>query len=51
VDPVSFDPDGKSDEHQLSTEDLLEQILKELKKIGAHLGEITGEEIEDDDVC
>ncbi len=47
---MSFDPDGKSDEQQISTEDLLKEIIKILLRMEAHLVHITDEEIADDDV-
>ncbi len=50
MDSVSFDPDAKSDEQQISTEDLLLEIIKILLRMEAHLKSITEEEITDDDV-
>jgi len=47
---MSFDPDGKSDEQQLSTEDLLYQILLELKKIRIHLEHVTDEQVTEEEI-
>lgn len=45
---MSFDPDAGDKEHQVSEEDLLEQILRVLVKIEKHLSIITDEEVEED---
>lgn len=53
VDSVSFDPDSLSDAEKEETREdreLLEEILKVLERIEAHLAEITEEEITDDDI-
>lgn len=50
---MSFDPDVRSDEDreaQLSIEDLLELILKELQKMNIHLGIVTDEEVTDEEI-
>lgn len=49
---MSFDPDTPSDaelDENSKTNELLEEILKVLKQIEAHMAEITEEEFEEDD--
>ena len=47
---MSFDPDAKTDEQQTSTEYLLEEILKELKKMNVHLEHVTDETVTEEDI-
>jgi len=47
---MSFDPDGQAQERQLSTEDLLEKILKELQKMNVHLQQITEQEVTEEEI-
>lgn len=47
---MSFDPDTNADERQVSTEDLLQQILAELKKIRVHLEHVTDEHVTEEEI-
>jgi len=47
---MSFDPKTDEEARQLSTEELLEKILEELRLIRKHMEQITDEEIEEDDI-
>ncbi len=47
---MSFDPDADGEEQSLRLEDLVEEVLKVLLRIEAHLKTITEEELTDDDI-